>query len=572
MGTGSTYQGVSRRPPDLEDYMDMLRRYRGWIAGPMFGGLVLAVAAAFVTPDMFVSYAVLTVKPQQVSEKLIPSVVSASQMNERIQQMETDIESRTSLSEIIQKPGLDLYPRQRARMPLEDVIQSMKNKDLKIAPYNNVTGDRRLASAIIVQFRYPDRHKAAAVVQEIVNRLLEQSTTSVDKENSLTVSILKDEVANAGQKKDAAEAALTRFEVENAGRLPSQSGANSQAFTQIQIQLMNLGQQMARDRQDKLLLETQLENLRNDQNAAAANLFQTVSGGETVSGGQTVSGGPITVRNEKLINLNKEITNLKSTLAALMRVYGPNYPEIANTEAQIAVLEQEQAALEKQEAAQPAANPAPPPQKIINPAAQKAVQGYQAQQNTVRAQIAAKQAEVEDLTRQKAQLEKQMAVYQRRMEEAPLNEQKYASLVNDLNLAKADYEEKIKRQRASDTAQNVEEHKAGEQLELLDSPNVPDRAVEPDRLIWAGAGTFMGMLCGLMLSAAQEVKNRSLNSLKDVRAYTNLPVLSSIPLLENISRVRTRRLLVRLAWSAAAMAGVVLMSSSVYYYYYMNHA
>ena len=104
--------------------------------------------------------------------------------------------------------------------------------------------------------------------------------------------------------------------------------------------------------------------------------------------------------------------------------------------------------------------------------------------------------EVEELTKQKAQLEKQMAVYQRRMEDAPLNEQKYASLVNDLNLAKADYDEKVKRQQASDTAQNVEEHKAGEQLEMLDSPNVPDKAIEPDRWIWAGAGAFIGLLCG----------------------------------------------------------------------------
>jgi len=551
MGSGASYPTISRRPPDIEDYIDMLRRYSSWIVGPMFAGLVIAVVAAFLTPDMFISYAVLTVKPQQVSEKLIPSVVGASLMNERIQQMETDIESRTTLSEIIQKPALNLYPKERARMPLEDVIQNMKNKDLKIAPYNNSTGDRRLASAIIVQFRYTDRHKAALVVQEIVNRLLEQSTTTQHTENNLTVSILKDEVDNAKQKKDPAEVALTQFEMQNPGRLP----VNSQAFMQIQMQLMNMSQQIARDQQDKLLLETQLQNLRNDQNVAAANLEQTV----------TATGSQVVVRNEKLINLNKEITNLKAALASLMRVYGPNYPEISNTQAQIEALEREQAELEKQDAAEQAGSLVPP-QKAINPAAQKALLEYQAQQNTLDVQIASKQVEIEELTKQRAQLEKQMSVYQKRMEDAPLNEQKYASLVNDLNLAKADYDEKFKRQQDSDTAQNVEEHKAGEQLEMLDSPNVPDKAVEPDRWVWAGAGTFIGMLCGLVLAAAQEVKNTSLENLKDVRAYTNLLVLTSIPLLENNLLVRRKRRLAWLAWSAAAIAGVVLMSGSVYYY------
>jgi len=553
MGTGPNYPSISRRLPDIEDYIDMLRRYRSWIAGPMFAGLVIAVVAAFLTPDTFISYAVLTIKPQQVSEKLIPSFIGASQMAERLQQMQTDIVSRTTLSEIVQKSTLNLYPKERSRIPLEDVIQNMKNRDLKIAPYNNPSGDRRLASAFIVQFRYTDRHKAAAVVQEIVNRFLEQSATSVHTESNLTLSILKDEVDNARRKKDAGEAALTRFEIQNPGRLPTESGANTQAFMQTQIQGMNIGQQIARDQQDTLLLETQLQNLRNGQNAATANLEQTVGGGQVV------------VRHEKLINLNKEITNLKSALAALNRVYGPNYPEIANTEAQIDALEREQTELEKQDPAQPAGAVAFP-RKAIDPAAQKALQEYQSQQNTIQAQIASKQVGVAELAKQKAQVEKQMTVYQKRMEEAPLNEQKYASLLNDLNLAKADYDEKVKRQQASDTAQNVEEHKAGEQLEMLDSPNVPDKAIEPDRWIWAGAGSFIGLLCGLVLAAAQEVRNTSLKNLKDVRAYTNLPVLSSIPILENNLLVRRKRRTVWLAWSAAAIAGVILISGSVCYY------
>ena len=28
------YVSVSRRPPDIEDYIDILRRYRSWIIGP----------------------------------------------------------------------------------------------------------------------------------------------------------------------------------------------------------------------------------------------------------------------------------------------------------------------------------------------------------------------------------------------------------------------------------------------------------------------------------------------------------------------------------------------------------
>jgi len=46
-----------------------------------------------------------------------------------------------------------------------------------------------------------------------------------------------------------------------------------------------------------------------------------------------------------------------------------------------------------------------------------------------------------------------------------------------------------------------------------------------------------------------------LKNLKDVRAYTNLPVLSSIPLLENALLVRRKRRLFWLAWSSAIIIG-----------------
>src|SRR6266481_5860397 len=126
MSAPQNFINVSRRPPDIEDYIDMLRRYRSWIIGPMFAGLVVSVVVAFMWPDTYISTAVMRITPQQVSERLVPSMIN-NQMAERLQQMEQEILSRTSLSEIIQKPSLNLYKKERARLPLEDIIQDMKN-------------------------------------------------------------------------------------------------------------------------------------------------------------------------------------------------------------------------------------------------------------------------------------------------------------------------------------------------------------------------------------------------------------------------------------------------------------
>src|SRR5436305_7902559 len=124
MATAQNFVTVTRRPPDIEDYIDMLRRYRSWLIGPMFGGLVVAVVVAFLWNDTYVSTAVMRITPPQISSSLVPTVVNM-QMTQRLQQMQQQILSRNSLIELINKPSLNLYPKEKQRYPLEDIVQGM---------------------------------------------------------------------------------------------------------------------------------------------------------------------------------------------------------------------------------------------------------------------------------------------------------------------------------------------------------------------------------------------------------------------------------------------------------------
>jgi hypothetical protein len=120
----------------------------------------------------------------------------------------------------------------------------------------------------------------------------------------------------------------------------------------------------------------------------------------------------------------------------------------------------------------------------------------------------------------------------------------------------------------SETSSNLEERKAGENLETLDPASLPEQAAEPNRLLIAGSGIGLGLFFGVFMAGVKEMKDTSLKNLKDVRAYTNLPVLSSIPLLENALLVRRKRRLFWLGWSTAIIVGTIAMSSSMYYYYF----
>src|SRR3954453_7927705 len=249
MGPAHTFESVSRRPPDVEDYIDMLRRYRSWIIGPTFAGLVIATVVAFLWPDTYVSTAVMRITPQQVPSNLVPTSIT-TQMAERLQQMQTEILSRGSLSEIIQKPSLDLYKKERLKLPMEDIVQEMRNKYIRISPLadsgSGGGGGRRFASAFAVSFMYTDRYKAQAVVRELVTKFTEQNVTVQRNQASLTTNFLKDELKSAKEKMDKLDEDIIKFKRENVGKLPEQAQANAQALQTYSLQLMNSSAQMNR--------------------------------------------------------------------------------------------------------------------------------------------------------------------------------------------------------------------------------------------------------------------------------------------------------------------------------------
>ena len=546
---------IARRVPDVEDYIDMLRRYRAWIIGPMFVGLVVATVVAFLWPDTYISTAVMRVTPQQVPENLVPSAIN-SRMSERLQQMETEILSRTSLAEIIRKPALNLYERELQRVPMEDVVQKMLNKDISISPITNVgSGGNRMVSAFTIQFKYTDRYKAQQVVRELVTKFTEQNVRFQQNQATVTNDFLTSELKAAKEKMGELSARLTKFKIENAGTLPEQAQANASALQTYRLQIMALGQNINTLQSDKTMLESSLQNLRSRLGYANANLEQTVPGTSAA-----------TVRNERLINLEKDLADANGKLAATKELFGANHPDVIAQQAIIDSLQRQKAALESQEALRPIARGAAPT-RVINPDMQRNIEEIKGEINTTQTAIANKQAAIDEANRQRAQLEKEISEFQKRLDSAPINEQQYSSLLNDYALAKQDYEDKAKKQEVSATAQNLEDRKAGQNLEVLDSASLPDQAAEPNRLIWAIAGTVAGLTLGIMLAAAREMKDSSLKNLKDVRAYTNMPVLSSIPLLENALLVRRKRRMVWLAWASVAVVGAVLMTGSMYYHY-----
>jgi polysaccharide chain length determinant protein (PEP-CTERM system associated) len=542
---------TNRRALDIEDYIDILRRHKAWILGPVFAALVVSVVVAFLWPDTYVSVAVIRVVPPQVPENLVAANVNGD-LQGRISSLAQLILNRATLLNIINTKGL--YKKELSRKPSDDVIEDMRAHDIKVVPLQlslqqSERGPRY--PAFEIQFSYNNRFTAQQVVQDLVARFLEENIREVSEQTVSTTQFLRDQWDQAKKKLDAIEQQLSVFRTKNMGHLPEEQQSNYSQLNAMHAQMLNLNTAMNRVNQEKLLFENQLRIYREQLSSLKDPVVQEQS---------------FQQKNDKLTEKDREIAQLENTLLAERERYKDTHPDVQRLISLIAAAKKQRETLAKEEETKKP-DAAPSPARQPNPQFVREQRDLEAQIQRMQGLIQAKDLEMEDYKKQAKDAEGTIRSYQARIEGIPVGIKEYDELIRERELAKREYEDLDRRLNTSTMSTALVNHQQGERLEQLDPPSLPQTPSEPKRPLIIAIGTGVGLLLGLCLAGAREVKDTALKNLKDVRAYTQLPVLGSIPLLENDLVVRRRRRLAWLAWSTACLVGVVIMSSSVVYYY-----
>lgn len=554
------YIAISRRPLDLEDYVDVARRHVGWIAGPVFAGIVASIVVALMLPNTYVSSAVMQIVPARISDQLVPSTIN-QQLTERITQMQGNILSRTSLSNIIQSPDLLLYPKERATKPLEDVIEAMKSKDLHITIDTSASAGNKHASSFKISFAYSNRFKAQNTVQKLMTRFMDENQNAQRDNQNLMKDFFGDELAGAKADLEKANEDLAKFRMENAGRLPEQAQLNLTGLTSVQAQVSRIQDELNRITQQKLGIEQHITTLRANKDLLLMMEKEAPD---------ALGGGPVVRKNEDILAANKQIEAMETQLSLLLQSFRETYPEIRDMRKRLGVMKRErdqkalkyqQDLLDEEQKPKPAAT-----KKPTNYAAAKAQSDLDGQIDASLTQLKALDLQREFRLKEMEGLNKEMADYRAKLAQTSLLEAKYTDLKLATTNASERFQETAKRSELTARSSDLISRKAGESLEVLDPPSLPVKPSNPNRPMIVGAGTAIAFMLGLALAGIQEAKDTSLKNLKDVRAYTNLPVLCSIPLLENTMLVKRKRRVAYLAWSAAVIVGIIAVCAAAFYY------
>src|SRR5579871_2569949 len=385
---------IARRPLDVEDYIDILRRHKGWIFGPLFAALVISVVVAFLWPDTYISVATIRVVPPQVPENLVPANTN-SDVQGRVNSLIQLILTRATLTNIINTHNL--YKKERDRLPLDDVIENMRLYDIKCCPLlqtaNTQRSDRVQYPAFQIGFAYSNRFVAQKVTTDLVARFLEENVREVSQQTVSTTQFLHDQWEAAKKKLDDVEQKLSVFRGQNLGRLPEEQQSNYQQLNAMQTHMLNLNSSMNRVNQEKLLYENQMRIYKEQLSILKDPNWQQQAQQQ---------------KNEKLAEKDREIDLYENELSAARERYKETHPDVQRLSSLLAAAKKQRETLVKEEETKKP----DPASKVANPQNIREQRDLDVAIQRLQALIQAKDLEMEDYKKQAVDAEKNIHSYQ----------------------------------------------------------------------------------------------------------------------------------------------------------------
>jgi len=506
---------------------------RKWLAIVAFAfPLAAGVSLTAFLPNIYRSTATVLVDRQQIPETFVQATVTSA-LETRLHTISQEILSRSRLEALVSRFGL--YADLRQRVAAEDVIERMR-KDIRLELKGAETrGQREATVAFTISYQGGDPTTVALVTNTLASFYIEENLKARERQAAGTAEFLKAQLAETKQRLDEQEQRVSEFKRRHIGELPQQMEANLGTLERLHTQLRLNADNQTRATERRQALSNQL--------AEAESLLATPALAAPVGG----SGRPPS-RSE---TIEARLAKSKEELAKLRTRFSDKYPDVVLLAAEISALERELADAEsrdpkREEKALPQATPLTPYVLRLKEA------------------LSEVEGETKVLKGEDKRLRDAIATYQGRIENVPKREQEFRELSRDYESTRELYQSLLKRSEEAQLAESMEQRQKGEQFRVLD-PAVPKpKPAAPNRvqlfvIVLLGS---LGLAAGAVVLA--EKIDTSFHTIDDLRAFSPVPVLVSIPLIVTHTDRRRRRWHLQLG-ASAAFVGLVAIVGLAYF-------
>lgn len=527
-----------RTPGEL---LAMFKRQKWLILLPT---IAVGLAVGYVVnklPDMYESKTSLTLKPPQISDKVVQSLTE-DDLSQRLTTMNQEILSRSTLEPMVSK--YKLFEQERnAGMDMGLIIEKMY-KNITVEPEKN---DERKTTGF--KLTYKDRsaeaarNVAAELAGKYVNQQVTQSIESVEK----TKEFLQNQLNEAKTQLDTISQQRLQVMSQNVDALP-EAGAG------LIAQLNGLRQKEGTISKEKETLIVEKGRWNDSIRAYNSQMNLVEQFGKRDTNDQVNDSG--IESTAAFGDLLKRRADLGAKLVNLKKVYRDKHPDIIETQTQLEKIDEEIAKLKEGNT------------KRLETAAKRGNDKVEMQRKNL--EIDKQRAEGQIALIEQQMVMKDTMLQQNAVEIASLEAQlrtipqvKVAleSVENAYQSAKTTYDDRLKKYDAASQQLAKETNTQGETIRVVDPANLPTSPINASKKpMFIGAGAAIGLALGLFLAGLFEIPRMfRIQSIEDAKHYTGLPVLASVPPLLTRKEISWKR---RGYW-LKVLAGIIVAVGSV---------
>jgi polysaccharide chain length determinant protein (PEP-CTERM system associated) len=525
MPTPPTAYDDSAKGPGLAGLLEIARRRRVLAVLPFLFVLTAAASLAVFLPSLWTAKTLVLVNRQQVPERYVASTVQAD-IEARLLTLSQDILTSDRLMKIAQDHGL-YYNLRRTGSP-DDVVERMRRDiRLEIVEDKDRRSARERSALFSIAYTAPDPTVAARVSNTLASLYIQENGRLREKQAAGTSEFLDVQLNDIRNRLKVQEARITEYKEKHLGELPEQKEVNLRTLERLQQQLQLAHENNRRANERRQLLTNSLGEM-------------DMTSGMVAGPG---AGPNVTPADTAAARLNL----LRQELAVMQTKFHDRYPDVLQMKEQIRILEAKVESEKKQQAALAAqAAGAKKPGRDLRIAPQNPyIQSLMTQLD--QAHVDAKTSAEE-----MAVINRQIAIYQKRLENTPKREQELALITRDYETTRELHKNLLGKRGEAEMAAELEQRQQGETFRVIEPARLPERPAGPNRfrLLLVGLALALGA-SGVAVVLAEQV-DTSFRRVDEVRATAPMPVLSAIPRITT-EQDRTRQTRQR-RWATAAVA------------------
>lgn len=462
------------------------------------------IATALLLPTRYYTDALLLIEPPQIPQDLAQSTYRINPQ-EQLQILQQEVLTRANLIEIASENNV--FGAQRLHP--DEVADRMRG-----ATSFRISVGRDEASLFSIGFEAGEPATTAAVVNDLVTRVREISSTGRKSVAEDTKEYFEREVARLGADLAAKSAAILEFKNSNIDALPDNLNYQMARRDDLRARMGDIDRRV-------VALEQQRERLILVFNAT----------------GGAGNGNRIALSPEQ-----RELQDLRAQLASAITIYSEDSPRLQSLRSRVERLESLVAATATGD------------------------DGEATAVTMLDVELSQIDNQVAQLREEQGEIAKQIERLEVNIEATPTNSIALETLERDYQNIQNQYNQTIERAAVAATGERIELSAKAERIRVINPPVVPREPSSPNRPLIAIGGVLAGMLMGVAAIVGLELLNRSIRRPVDLSRALGIVPIATLPVLRTPGEIFRRRTImagVIMSSTAGIVAGIVFLHTQV---------